>query len=156
MNNFNVSKNFTFFELTKSKDHPHLVIANREHFSREPFLGRLCQSAEYLLESIREEINIPIYSNGSAPIPLIVLSGGRSPELNSAVKGAETSQHLFARMNDGAYDFYCPAMTIEKLGWIIQNQVDITWHQLRIYKSQGFIHIGMPLGKKDGQVTVIE
>ena len=158
MKDFKISEHFKFYELTKSKDHPELVLENRKHFAAEPFLSRLIQSSEYLLEAIRDEINSDEYLHKFkvSKIPLMVLNGGRSPELNSVVGGAIASQHLFSRLNDGAYDITCPFMGAEALGWVIQNQVGVMWHQLRVYPGRNFCHIGMPLGRRDGQVDVIE
>ncbi len=143
---FKISEHFTFFELTNSKDHPELLSANREHFSVQPFIDRLTVACEYLLETMRDDLNIPIY----------VLSGGRCPELNTAVGGVPNSQHLFGNLNDGAFDIHTPAMSITELGNYIADQSSLCWHQLRIYVKQNFIHIGMPRGKEDGQVTVIK
>ena len=146
MKDFKISEHFTFFELTNTKDHPELLELNREYFSVQPYIGRLTVASEYLLETIRGDLNVPIY----------VLNGGRCPELNSAVGGVLNSQHLYGNLNDGAFDITTPAMTISELGQYISDQSSLCWHQLRIYLKQNFIHIGMPRGSKDGQVTVIK
>jgi hypothetical protein len=146
MKDFKISEHFTFFELTNSKDHPDLIETNREYFSIQPYIGRLTVACEYLLETMRGDLNIPIY----------VLNGGRYPELNSAVGGVSNSQHLFGNLSDGAFDITTPAMAISELGDYIAERSSLCWHQLRIYLKQNFVHIGMPRGNKDGQVAIIK
>jgi hypothetical protein len=146
MKDFKISEHFTFFELTKTRDFPNLLDENREYFAKEPYISRLTVACEYLLENIRIEIDKPI----------IVNNGGRFPALNEAVGGVWNSQHLFGGFQDGAFDFYCPQMSVAELGKYITDQSNLNWHQLRIYLSQNFIHLGMPLGHNDGQVTVIK
>jgi len=142
---FWLSKHFSFFECTKSRDHPELVKANREYFSHQPYLDRLIFGSEYMLEGIREIVDAPV----------IVNNGGRFPELNAAVGGVSTSQHLFARMNDGAYDITVPGQKVEMVAFKIFNH-GLSFYQMRVYTKIGFIHIGMPRRYRDMQISFPE
>ena len=141
----NVSEHFTYYELTKSKDHPELVAANRAYFSVEPYYTRLVTFAEYTLEAIRFEV-------GGA---VIVNSCARFPELNSAAGGSPTSQHRFEMPGPGAADIWARSIGIESLFELIEKKCQICWHQLRVYPDRGFIHVSMPTGKNDGQVKIV-
>jgi len=145
MKNFNITKHFTYHELTNTRDHPELLQKNREYFAVEPYLSRLEIAAEYLLENIRECIDAP----------LMVNNGGRCPELNAAVGGVDTSQHRFELPGAGAFDIWTPAMGVEDLSKIILTKSSVQWYQLRVYPGHKFIHIGMPRGKNDGQVKIV-
>jgi len=145
MEDHRVSEHFTFNELTKSKDHPELVAANREYFAVEPYYTRLVTFAEYTLEAIRFEVGGAVMVNNCA----------RFPELNSAVGGSPTSQHRFELPGPGAADIWSRIMSIERLFELIEKKCQINWHQLRIYPNRGFIHISMPTGKNDGQVKIV-
>jgi len=141
MKNFKITEHFTFFELCITRDHPELLTKNREHFMVEPFLGRLTYAAEYLLENIRDDVRLPI----------VVTSGGRCPELNSAAGGVPTSQHLFNNHMDGAFDFHVVGKNITETALAIWNS-GLTFYQLRVYTKSGFIHLGMPRSKNNMQV----
>jgi zinc D-Ala-D-Ala carboxypeptidase len=142
-NDFKLTEHFTLFEMTDSKEHPDLVQKNREYFNHEPYLSRLQFLCHYGLEAIREIVGKPI----------MILSGGRCPELNKAVGGVKDSQHQARRLNDGAADFHVPGMTIEDVANLILKHKEVFFRQLIIYRKKGFIHYGLPLGDaKDGQV----
>jgi len=139
---FLLSPHFSYFELTDSKQCPDLVPANREFFSREPYLSRLQRLCTYALEPIRAKVGKPV----------IVLSGGRTKELNKAVGGSLASQHMALSLNSGAADIRVEGMTPDELAEAIKS-TDIFWHQLGIYTLRGFVHYGMPLGGvTDGQI----
>jgi hypothetical protein len=140
-----ISEHFKFEELTNSKDHPELVEANRHYFLLEPYLTRLTTFAEYTLESIRFDVGGPVMANSCA----------RCPQLNKAVGGSETSQHMFDMPGPGAADIWTPVMSIEELFKTIETKTKICWHQLRVYPHRRFIHISMPTGKNDGQVKIV-
>lgn len=141
MKNIEISKHFTFFELTVTREHPDLLNKNRDWFSTEPFLGRLKYAAEYLLENIRDDVGRPI----------IVTSGGRCPELNFAVGGVPRSQHLFSNHLDGAFDFRAIGQDVDRTAQIIWDH-GMTFYQMRVYTKSNFIHIGMPRSKNNMQV----
>jgi hypothetical protein len=141
INNFKVTSNFSYYELTNTKEHPDLLNDNRVHFAIQPYIGRLTCATEYLLENTRDEIDCPI----------IVLSGGRSPELNKAVGGVQTSQHLFERHNDGAFDITVPNMAIGAVAEAIWFS-GLSFFQMRVYVNRNFVHLGMPRAKDNRQV----
>jgi uncharacterized protein YcbK (DUF882 family) len=85
MNNvtINLSEHFTLAELTKTN----VKIKNVPNEAQVESLKRLCG----WLEMLRSEWNRR-YGEGNDPI--IINSGYRSPEVNKAVGGAATSNHL--------------------------------------------------------------
>ena len=141
MKNFQVSKFFSFLELTNTKSHPELLKENREYFLVEPYLNRLTVFAESTLEDIRYSVDAPV----------IVNSCGRSPELNKAVGGVPTSQHLFATEYDGAADITVPGQKIEAVAFKIWND-GVRFYQMRVYTKKNFIHIGAPKSKNNFQI----
>ena len=137
MNDFNLSKHFTFFELTDSKEHPELLEENREiaqHYKDK--LTRLCVS---MLEPIRAKTKTRIY----------VSSGFRCLELNNDVNGSNNSQH----MKGEAADIYA-AIPSYILFDTIQNMITdgLKWHQLIHYPNQNFVHTSLPSGYDDMQI----
>lgn len=79
-------------------------------------------------------------------IPLIVLSWFRSEELNTAVKGSETSAHRFGL----AVDVYSTRMSSKDIyNKLIEAQAKeiIQFDQLIYYPKQNFVHIGFKLNK---------
>ena len=79
----NLSEHMTLAELTKTKS----GIDNVPNEAQVENLKRLCQ----WLEQLRRRWN-NLYGDGDDPI--IINSGFRSPEVNRAVGGAPTSNHL--------------------------------------------------------------
>lgn len=144
MINFKVTEHFTYFELTATRDHPELQSLNSQHFIVEPYLDRLKAASEYLLEEIRDEVECPV----------IVTSGGRCPELNIAVGGVPTSQHLFAHYGDGAFDFYVPGVPVDKVAAKVWG-TGLMFYQMRVYVDRNFIHIGMPRPRNNLQIAWI-
>jgi len=141
MKNFNISPHFSFFELTTTREHPELLEQNRAHFCVEPFLNRLTYACEYLLENLRDDIGLPI----------VVTSGGRCPELNKAVGGVPTSQHLFGNHLDGAFDFRVVGQDVDMTALEIW-QSGMTFYQLRVYTKSNFLHLGMPRSQNNMSV----
>ena len=85
MNNvtMNLSQHFTLGELTKTKS----GIKNVPNEAQVENLRRVCR----WLEQLRRRWN-NLYGDGDDPI--IINSGFRSPEVNRAVGGSATSNHL--------------------------------------------------------------
>jgi len=79
----NLSEHMTLAELTKTKQH----IANVPNEAQVENLRRVCR----WLERLRKRWNDK-YGDGDDPI--IINSGFRSPEVNKAVGGVPTSNHL--------------------------------------------------------------
>lgn len=79
-------------------------------------------------------------------IPLIVLSWFRSEELNTAVKGSETSAHRHGL----AVDVYSTKMNSKDIyNKLIEAQAKgvLQFDQLIFYPKQNFVHIGFKLNK---------
>ena len=82
-NQMNLSEHFSLRELTKTS----VNIENVPNEAQVENLKRLCQ----WLEQLRKRWN-NLYGEGDDPI--IINSGFRSPEVNKAVGGVSTSNHL--------------------------------------------------------------
>ena len=69
--------------------------------------------------------------------PIHILSGYRSPELNAAVRGAQSSQHLDGR----ACDFVCPAFGAPSAvaRFLVDRMADLKFDQL--IQEGGWVHI---------------
>ena len=82
-----MTEHFSFNELTDSKNHPELVVANR--VSAQAYLKQLKYVAA-TLEEIRAVLGVP----------MAVTSGFRNPALNRAVGGSQTSGHTLGLCAD--------------------------------------------------------
>lgn len=76
-----LTKNFTLGEMTNSPTARRLKISNEPSKKETEALKKLCTD---ILQPIRDKYGMPI----------VVTSGFRCPELNKAVGGVPTSQHL--------------------------------------------------------------
>lgn len=122
----NLSKYFTLAELTVSET------ATRKGIDNTPsptVLANLARMAA-LLEFVRA-------LHGK---PIVVTSGYRSPAVNKAVGGSETSAH----MSGLAADIICPGMTPKALAESIRTS-GIVFDQLILeYPDRnGWVHIGL-------------
>lgn len=75
-----LSEHFTRFEFEKSQSAKRLGIPNKMNAEQLDNAKALCEN---ILEPLRKHINCPV----------IISSGFRSKELNSAIKGSQKSQH---------------------------------------------------------------
>lgn len=82
-----MTEHFSFNELTDSKNHPELVVANR--VSAQAYLKQLKYVAA-TLEEVRAVLGVPMK----------VTSGFRNPALNKAVGGSATSGHTLGLCAD--------------------------------------------------------
>lgn len=82
----NLSKNFTLGELTHSNKAVALGLSNE---ATPEIVEALCSVAA-MLENVREHLS----AVAGRPIPITVTSGYRSPELNKAVGGVTSSDHV--------------------------------------------------------------
>ena len=144
---FNLSEHFTFYEMTKSRDHPELVDENRSVAIMD---NRIFSNLEDLCENHLEWIRRVICYD----CPMSVVSGFRFPELNAAVGGSKTSQHMDAQ----AADFFVKLMDVYEIYYSMEEYNSTSdkpiFHQLICYPSDGFIHFGAPTGVNDGQCWI--
>ena len=82
-----LSKNLSLSECTKSQTAKRLGIKNEPD---EQVIKNLRSVAENIFQPCRDHFDCPIY----------VSSGYRSPELNTAIRGSKTSQHMSGQALD--------------------------------------------------------
>ena len=102
-----LSKNFTLEEFERSDTAKRLKIDNHVPQFAIPRLRTLC---EKVLQPVRDHFGVPI----------IITSGYRCPDLNDAVKGATSSQH----MKGEAADFKIRTQNIQLYDiylWMVDN-----------------------------------
>lgn len=122
-----ISKNFTFAEFTKSDTAKRLHINNA--ITSWEVRDNIIALVEDVLQPLRDAWGGPLFIN----------SGYRCPELNEAVDGVPTSQHVKGQAADvGVTD----PLALAKLA-IKKN---ITFDQMIVYPS--FVHFSY---KKDGE-----
>jgi zinc D-Ala-D-Ala carboxypeptidase len=126
-----LSPNFTLDEFKVSAQYPEL--AKKIKFSTVD-IHQLKLFCTTILQPIRNEFGV-----------VNILSGKRSPELNSAVGGSSNSDHLtccaadFTIDNHNLFDVY---------NWIILES-GITFRQLIYYVDKRFIHISINSSAKE-------
>lgn len=115
-----LTPNFSDAEFVVSKNHPDLAVKIQ---LTETDALRLKLLSESLLQPIRNE-----WRN-----PMTILSGIRSPELNEAVRGSKSSDHLHAIACD-----WTSKNLFQKFMWAYHNK--LPYRQLIFYPDQNFIH----------------
>lgn len=88
-----LSKNLSLQEVTKSNTATRLGIDNTPS---EQAINNLKAVAEHVFQPLRDRFGVPIG----------ISSGYRSPELNKAIKGSRTSQHMVGEALDIDADIY--------------------------------------------------
>jgi len=127
--------NFTFFDLTDSDSYSGLVLENRIHAIKNPWLIiNLSVVCREILDPLSERID-PF---GDNPDIIFINSGGRFHKLNYAVGGKEHSEHLLF----SAVDFYSNEFSIDVLGQEIL-MGELPFHQLifNYEEKKPFLHI---------------
>jgi zinc D-Ala-D-Ala carboxypeptidase len=128
LNNPRLSPHFRLNELTKSDTALRLGIANIPNAEAVANLKALC---EHVLEPIRNAFNIPFAPN----------SGYRGPELNRAIGGAPTSQH----MSGHAADIEIPGVRNDVLAQWIRDNLEFDQLILEFYTpgdpTSGWVHV---------------
>jgi hypothetical protein len=76
--------------------------------------------------------------------PLIITSGSRPEPINTAVGGAQDSEHTYNAVNKGAIDWFIEGVDIYKVqDWCVQN-----WpYSTGLGAKRGFIHTGIRPGR---------
>ena len=131
-----ISEHVTLAEVIRSDSAKRLGISNMptpEH------IDNLKAIAENIFEPIRAHFRCPIY----------ISSGYRSKELNKALNGAKTSQHLFGEAldldvdgnpygitNAMIYDYIASKLDFDQLIWEFGNTVNPDWVHVS-YKKHG-------------------
>jgi hypothetical protein len=128
-----LTKNFNLNEFAVSSSYPDLVPvvlnALNDNKSYQANLKLLCES---VLQPVRDEFSHE---------KVTILSGLRTAELNSAVGGSSTSDHLTAN----AADFKTNSHALKFL-WMFYNK--IPYRQLILYPDQNFIHVSINIPGK--------
>lgn len=141
--NKKITEHFNFYEMTVSRDFPHLQEMNRvkclEDQENEFKLYKLCG----LLENVRALASGLFLGE----TPLLILSGYRYEGLNMAVGGSARSQHPKC----GAADFTISGTIEATRLYIAIKESDLEWHQLIYYPKKYFIHISVATGSNDQQ-----
>ena len=133
MNDFKLTEHFTFFELTRT-DKPEFKELNRRK--------GLCYPAE--LTGLCRIILEPVRTHYGKPV--IIHSGFRCFELNTAVGGSKTSQHMLGQ----AADFHVDGVSIEDVFNWLWKESGIPFGQLIDERRDGerWIH-GSTGGKRE-------
>ena len=136
-----LTPHFSLTEFCRSTSFPYLSISLRN--VSEVVRERIRLLCEFVLEPLRRHLD---------DLPIIIHSGLRSPELNRAVDGSLTSDHLF-RGNSGAVDFHVKNIFTLRVVNAIAN-LNPSFAYLIAYlnfpNNEGeFIHFSMPHGIKN-------
>lgn len=127
----NISEHFSSEELCFSE------VASRLGLDNTP--GPMVVTNLHLLTGVMERVRTLLANN-----PMFVHSAYRSPEVNKAVGGVETSAHCFGL----ACDFVCPAFGMPtEVAAAIYNS-DIEYDQLIL--EYGWVHVGLA---RDGMLS---
>ena len=124
---------FTFDELTYSRTAVENGLLNRPGATER---DNLAQLVERLLDPLRERLGEPI----------AILSGYRSPEVNSLVGGVPDSQHTLGE----AADCYCLAGP-ERLLAVLRAS-GLPFFQAIVYRRRNFLHLSHRAGRCRGQI----
>lgn len=126
-------KYFTFDELTYSRTAVENGLLNRPGATER---DNLAQLVERLLDPLRERLGEPI----------AILSGYRSPEVNTLVGGVPDSQHTLGE----AADCYCLAGP-ERLLAVLRAS-GLPFDQAIVYRRRNFLHLSYRAGRCRGQI----
>lgn len=119
-----LSKNFTYREFEKSETAERLEIDNT--IKHDSVRNNIKELVYHILQPLREKVNKPI----------VITSGYRCPELNKAVGGVSTSQHV----NGQAVDFIVIGMNVVDVAKTII-EMELPYDQLGIYNN--FLHVSV-------------
>jgi len=141
MNDFKLTDNFGFFELTRTDKAEFQELNRKKGLCYVPDLKLV---AVTILEPVRAHYGKPV----------IVHSGFRCYELNKAVGGSVNSQHMAGE----AVDFHVDGLTVDEVFQWFWHGADIPFGQLIDERRGGerWVHFGMGekrevLGFKDGK-----
>lgn len=131
-----LSPNFTLEEFTRSSTASSRGLDNTPTSSARQALQKL---AGKVLEPMRKKLGKSI----------TISSGYRSPEVNAAVGGASSSQH----MSGEAADIKVSGMTNRQLmDWMYEHRAEFPFDQVMMYWDTGHVHVSTKLvGTNRGQ-----
>jgi len=128
----NLTDNFSWEDFIVSAEHPDLLEEIKENFTESDRV-KCYYLARMFLQPMRDTWKEPI----------TILSGKRSPLLNTSVNGTLHSDHLFFEYG-AASDF--TAKSIKQMGEsLARNQMP--FGQMIWYPDKNFIHISLPTPK---------
>lgn len=130
-----LTKDITLEELTVTTNRKYIDV-NYQEALKEPIFSRLKNLAINLLQPISTKYNNMV----------IINSGYRCKDLNSAVGGSATSQHCLGE----ASDFYIKGKKLREVFDWIKNDSKLMYSQLILEcynekNNTGWIHIGLPM-----------
>lgn len=132
MNNFQISKHFSYFEMTNTTHRLHLG-KNREAYKDKSLISACTELCMDILEPIRVHFNSP----------LIVHSGYRCEQLNTTIGGSVNSQHRHFQ----ACDFHIIDVSLLEVFEWIYKETDIKFGQLILegwaINNPTWIHISL-------------
>lgn len=125
---------FSLEELTRSQTATRQGIDNEPNDMEKSNLLRLA----WFLESLRSRLRM----NHGEPMYIIVSSGFRCEELNTAIGGSKTSAH----MQGLAADISCPKLTPLELSRFIANHMADEGFDQVIHEFERWVHVGLSNG----------
>ena len=140
-----LSKNFSLYELT----HSNTAVARKIYnLPDEAGIERLRQVCEHILQPVRDHFGKPVRVN----------SGYRSLALNTAIKGAKSSQHMKCE----AADYEIDGMSNRELAhWVADNlqfdQIILEFHNNPKDPNSGWVHtsyVAPPRKNRKQQLTI--
>ncbi len=131
-----LTKNFNLLEFAVSADHPELAARIKFSEAEEIKAYLLCAT---ILQPIRDRYG-----------RVQILSGKRSPALNTAVGGAAHSDHLFEFVS-AAVDFTLLQGKLQDCVLWVENMMPYGYGQLILYPKKNFIHASLPTPKHQGE-----
>ena len=140
---FKITDNFWFYEMTDSDGFPGLVEENRRIAFESPSILESLTYTCRVLEKVRRRLD---------GTPVYIESGFRHGELNAKIGGSARSQHLYGQ----AVDFFVLQEDMLKvwrdlLEFLVDDDGKPMYHQMYFDREHGFIHLGLATGYNDGQ-----
>ena len=134
-----ITEHFSFDEFIVSKDRPDLLVYNLDPVDKV----KLWYMCSMILEPVRLKFALPIR----------ILSGKRSPELNEAIGGSPNSDHLYNTVCC-AVDFGIPGADITRVFNWMHEALKAVVGQVIVYPDRNFIHASLPTPKHHREFLV--
>ena len=137
-----LTEHFSDHEFAVSDTRPEL--AKQISFSERDMV-KLYFIAKMALEPVRRRFGRPVK----------ILSGKRSPELNTAINGEKHSMHLYLGHDECAVDFWIPGENMRGAFEWMRDNLQTIIGELLYYPDKNFIHYAPPSERKIGFVKVM-